>query len=131
MSRGDACTRIAERAQYVTGENAARVKDDLALPVVRRESVRDRFDLRVGDAEPDDLGFERSFVQGSNGDARRSAQCASAGERSAVAADDFTYAIARGMQMPGQGAPEPSRADDSDRGMFHGARITEWVHVRA
>ena len=96
MRGGDARPGFAKESENVAGENAARVKRDLRCPCARREGTGRGRDLRVRNAEPDDVRVERSGPQSCCSGVNRAGEGACTRERLAVAADDFGHVVPGG-----------------------------------
>src|SRR6185437_6072276 len=110
MSGGDARPGFAKESENVAGENAARVKRDLRCPCARREGMGRGRDLRVSNAEPDDVRVERSGPQSCCSGVNRAGEGACAREGLAIAAGDLRDSIAGGVEMFGQRAAKTSGA---------------------
>lgn len=125
MSRGNARARSAQTRKRIAGEYAAGVEGEFAFPGTGRERIGNWLDLGVGNTEPDDIGVQIGIAKNCCDGADRARQCSSTRKGLAIAADDFGDTVSGGVQALGKRPTQPAGSDDRDRGMFHGARITE------
>src|SRR5438270_10196709 len=115
MHRRDGGSLRAKVSKSIAGNNAAGVKGNFAFPIQMRKLSRSLRDLRIGNAEPNDVSIKGCSVQHAAPRAHSFREMPCLRSRStAVTRDYCADLVSRSHEILGQSAPDSARSHDGN-----------------